>query len=126
MTTERTARRLETAAVRRYLEMLAGKPRATDRAVLEVRRAELQRRIATAASPVDRLPLVQARVDVDDEMARLDVWEARGEVEAEFVKVAASWAERHGIGAKAFREVGVPADVIRQAGLRARDGRQTT
>jgi hypothetical protein len=34
------------------------------------------------------------------------------------VKVAASWAKRSGIGAAALGEVGVPARVLKQAGLR--------
>jgi hypothetical protein len=39
------------------------------------------------------------------------------ELEEAFVNVAASWATRSRISAAALREVGVPASVLRRAGL---------
>jgi hypothetical protein len=41
----------------------------------------------------------------------------RSVFEEAFVNAAASWAKRSGISAAALREVGVPASVLRRAGL---------
>jgi hypothetical protein len=61
--------------------------------------------------------LVQQRLDVDAQLAQLDQAARLPELEEAFVKVAASWAKRTGISAAALREVGVPASVLRRAGL---------
>ncbi|MGH9289690.1 MAG: hypothetical protein ACRD0V_15600 [Acidimicrobiales bacterium] len=62
------------------------------------------------------MELVQQRLDVDAQLAQLDQAARLPEEEA-FVNVAASWAKRSGISAAAPREVGVPASVLRRAGL---------
>ena len=38
-------------------------------------------------------------------------------LEADFVKTAAKYAERKGISYAAWRELGVPADVLKKAGI---------
>jgi hypothetical protein len=60
---------------------------------------------------------VQQRLDVDAQLAQIDQAARLRELEAAFVEVAASWAKRSGISAAALREVGVPASVLRRAGL---------
>jgi hypothetical protein len=50
-------------------------------------------------------------------LAQLDHAARLPELEEAFVNVAASWAKRSGISAAALREVGVPASVLRRAGL---------
>lgn len=115
--TERGERRAETNTVAAYLALCGAPKAAGDREALSAKRAELQRRVATAATPIERLRLVQQRVDLDDAINRLVAQERRPEIEAAFIKVAAGWCDRNGISARALREVGVPADVLRQAGL---------
>jgi hypothetical protein len=58
--------------------------------------------------------LIQQRLDVD---AQLDQAARLPELEQAFVNVAPSWSKRTGISAAALREVGVPASVLRRAGL---------
>jgi hypothetical protein len=57
------------------------------------------------------------RLDIDAQLAQADQADRLGELEEAFVNIAASWAERSGVTAAALREVGVPASVLRRAGL---------
>jgi hypothetical protein len=61
--------------------------------------------------------LVQPRLDIHTELAGLDQAARLPELEEAFVNVAASWAKRTGVSAAALREVGVPASVLKRAGL---------
>ena len=61
--------------------------------------------------------LIQQRIDIDAQLAQIDQAERLAELEQAFVKVAASSSKRTGISAAALREVGVPAHVLRKAGL---------
>jgi hypothetical protein len=68
-------------------------------------------------SPTEELRLVQRRLDIDADLARLDQADRLPELEEAFVKVATSWCKHNGISAAALREVGVPAHVLAKAGL---------
>lgn len=72
---------------------------------------------AASADPLARLLLIQERLDLT---ARLDSGDTgdpvAGTVDG-FVANAAAWAARKGITYKAFREFGVPADVLKAAGV---------
>jgi len=118
MATERAERRAETNAVSAYLNSLrTPKPRQSREALLK-RRGELETTLEVDdKSPMERLKLVQQRMDVDAALARLDDTDRTTELEEAFVKVAGSWAARSGISREALREVGVPADVLKRAGL---------
>jgi ribonuclease PH len=115
---ERGARRAETNAVAAYLSALrAPKVPARSRANLERRRAQIEQWIVEESSPIREVELVQRRIDIDAQLAQADQADRLGELEEAFVKVAASWAKRSRISAAALREVGVPASVLRRAGL---------
>jgi hypothetical protein len=114
--TERGERRVETAAVAAYLTALrAPKVPANSRTALEKRRAQIEQWIADESSPIREVELIQQRLDIDAQLAQIDQAARLPELEAGFVKVAASWAKRSGISAAALREVGV-------AGKRAEAG----
>jgi len=117
MTTERGERRAETNTVAAYLDaLLAPKPK-RNRAALVKRRSELEARLdGNQDTALERLRLVQAKLDVDADLARLDDAERIVELEDSFVKVGGGWARR-GISAAALREVGVPAGVLKRAGF---------
>jgi hypothetical protein len=111
-------RRAETNAVAAYLTALkAPKVPARSRAALEKRRAQIEQWIAEATSPIREVELIQQRLDIDAQLAQADQAQRLRELEEAFVKVGASWAKRTGITAAALREVGVPAHVLRKAGL---------
>jgi len=116
--TERGERRAETAAVAAYLTALrAPKVPANSRVTLEKRRAQIEQWIAKESSPIREVELIQQRLDIDSQLAQIDQAARLPELEEMFVKVAGSWAKRSGISAAALREVGVPAIVLRRAGL---------
>jgi hypothetical protein len=116
--TARGERRAEIAAVAAYLTALrAPKVPANSRANLEKRRVQIEQWIADEPSPIREVELRQQRLDIDAQHAQIDQAARLPELEEAFVKVAASWAKRSRISAAALREVGVPARVLKQAGL---------
>jgi hypothetical protein len=116
--TERGGRRAETNAVATYLTAVrAPNVAPRSRANLERRRAQIEQWLSEESSPIREVELIQQRLDIDAQLARIDQAARLPELEDAFVKVAASWAKRTGIGAAALREVGVPARVLAKAGL---------
>jgi hypothetical protein len=118
---DRGARRAETNAVAAYLAALKG-PRPSGSSIakregLMRRRAQVEEWISEERSPIREVELIQQRLDVDAQLAQLDQAARLPELEEAFVNLAASWAKRSGISAAALREVGVPASVLRRAGL---------
>lgn len=114
------AGRVEGRAVRNYLEALdANKPsrgRQRTPESIQARLDEIDVEIG-AAAPTKRLTLIQERLDLNDRLAQHSEPVDLSELEAEFVASAASYAARKGISYTAFREVGVPASVLRDAGI---------
>jgi hypothetical protein len=117
--TERGERRAETNAVAVYLSALrAPKVPARNRAKLVQRRTQIEQWLSEGdLSSIEELRLVQRRLDIDADLARLDQADRLPELEEAFVKVAASWCKHNEITAAALREVGVPARVLAKAGL---------
>ena len=71
----------------------------------------------TGSPAIRRLELVQKRTDLAGERERLSARIDLAGVEKDFVKVAKSYAKRTGISYSAFRSVGVPAEVLKRAGI---------
>lgn len=73
---------------------------------------------AEEASPVDRLHLIQERLDLEAELAAMD---GNGVdldgLEDAFVDAAAAYGSRRGISYSAWRSAGVAAAVLRHAGI---------
>jgi hypothetical protein len=114
------AGRTESRAVKHYLEALdRNRPKRGRKRTPEsiTKRLDAIDRQLVDADVVKRLSLVQERLDLLDELDRLGEQEDIGAAEAEFVAVAASYGERKGISYSAWREVGVPAAVLRSAGI---------
>ncbi len=117
--------RAEGRAIRAYLEALEsnrpkrGRKRTKEsiKARLEVLAEQLE-----TADPLKRLQLAQEELDLSEELERMDQGTDLNELEGEFVKVAQSYASRKGISYAAFREVGVPAAVLKEAGISRADG----
>jgi hypothetical protein len=118
---ERGARRAETTAVAAYLTALKGpRPSGSSKAKREGvmrRRAQIEQWISNERSPIREVELIQQRLDIDAQLSKLDEAARLPELEEAFVNVAASWAKRRGITAAALREAGVPAGVLKRAGL---------
>jgi ribosome assembly protein YihI (activator of Der GTPase) len=112
--------RAEGRAVRNYLEALdqnrprRGRPRTP--ASIEKRLKAVESELADA-SPLQRLQLVQERMNLERELDRLDAADDLSTLERDFVKVAKGYAQRKGISYAAWRELGVAPDVLRKAGI---------
>jgi len=114
------AGRTEGRAVKHYLEALErNRPKRGRKRTPEsiTKRLDVIDRQLVDADVVKRLSLVQERLDLLAELERLGEQEDISSAEAEFVAVAASYGERKGISYGAWREVGVPASVLRAAGI---------
>lgn len=116
------AGRVETAAVRDYLEALEGNKPKRGRQVspetLEARRAAIDEQIAAGdLKPLKQLELMQNRRDIEAQLAALADEPDMSTVEAGFVAHAASYGQRKGIQHATWREAGVPADVLGKAGI---------
>ena len=115
------------AAVRRYLVALEkhqprrGRPRTPK--TLEDRLRKLDAEYEQA-DPLRRLHLEQRRLDVQKQLDELlaSRGEAPAELEDDFAAAAAEYAEKHGITYTAWRRLGVPARVLRKAGVTRTSG----
>lgn len=112
--------RAQGRAVRAYLEALeANKPRRGRKRTPESMRTRIDTIDATLddADPINRLHMVQERIDL---LAAIEAAEATVDLTAledGFVAAAAPYGERKGISYAAWREVGVPTDVLKRAGI---------
>jgi hypothetical protein len=112
--------RTEGRAVREYLEALdANRPRRGRKRTAETVRRQLANteKELGSASGVDRLQLVQRRLDLTAELERMTNRLDVPALEREFVKVAKTYGDRKGISYSAWREVGVAPEVLRRAGV---------
>lgn len=114
------AGRRESTAVRRYLEWLEdNRPKRGRRRTPE----SIAKRLAAiddeyeSTSALKALQLAQERIDLTSELEALENQDDGSEARAEFVKYARAYAQRKGVSYAAFREVGVPAEVLREAGI---------
>ena len=112
--------RNESRVVSRYLEAVTagkgkrGRKRTPESISLQI--ARIDQEIDTA-SAIRRLELTQRRSDLAIEKKRLTARVDLTAVEKDFVKAAKSYAARNGISYASFRTLGVPADVLKKAGI---------
>lgn len=114
------AGRTESRAVKAYLEALEtnrpkrGRKRTPDS--VNARLAAIDAQLADA-DVVKRLTLVQERLDLLAELERMSTTVDISAAEAGFIAAAKAYGERKGISYSAWREVGVSAAVLKQAGI---------
>ncbi|MEZ5407543.1 MAG: hypothetical protein R2761_05910 [Acidimicrobiales bacterium] len=112
--------RAEGRSVRAYLEALdssrpkRGRKRTKDS--INSRLAKIDAELE-AADALKRLQLTQERLDLIEELGTMDTGVDISELEAEFTRVAKGYAARKGISYAAFRQIGVPAAVLKKAGI---------
>jgi hypothetical protein len=110
----------EGRAVRRYLEALeAQRPKRGRRRTpdsIKKRLAAIDSQMADV-NPINRLQLVQERLDLTAELeATDDAIDIEG-LEADFLRAAKGYSERKGISYAAWRELGVSAATLSSAGI---------
>ncbi len=112
----------EGRSVRRYLEALdAHRPRPGRKRTVESVRRQLESTMEqlTKASALDRVHLLQRRLDLERELSRMTEQDGVNldELEGSFVDALPGYSARKHISYAAWREVGVPARVLRDAGI---------
>ena len=112
--------RAEGRAISAYLDALEqhrpkrGRKRTAES--IDKQLADIEDKLATATG-VTRLGLVQQRIDLQRERAALGQTVDLAPLEEAFVAAAKGYSERKGISAAAWKEIGVPADVLKRAGI---------
>ncbi|MCB0973933.1 MAG: hypothetical protein KDB86_05170 [Actinobacteria bacterium] len=108
-------------AIRKYLEALeAHRPKRGRKRTSE----SVERRLALIdeeiqlASPLDRLHLIQERMDLQKELETLQASVDLDQLEEGFVESAAAYGDRKGITYAAWRELGVSPDLLSRAGIK--------
>lgn len=114
--------RAQGRSVKQYLDALEeNKPKRGRKRTpesIKKRLAAIEDQLASASS-LKRLNLLQERSDLSEELER-ETSEDKvdlSELEGEFVKVAKDYGERKGIAYSTWREMGVPAATLKQAGI---------
>ena len=112
-------------AVKNYLEALEtnrpkrGRKRTADS--INSRLDAIENALADA-DPVRRVSLIQERLDLQSELEHMDATVDLSALEDNFVEVAKAYSESKGLSYAAWREAGVPAEVLRRANI-SRSGR---
>lgn len=106
--------------VRNYLEALElAKPRRGRKRTsqsIERRLAAIEAQLVEAGA-LQRLQLVQERMDLESELASSEEVVDIASLEKGFVKVAKGYGARKGVSYSAWRAVGVSASVLQKAGI---------
>ena len=107
-------------AVREYLAALneEKKPgRKVDPETLQKRIEERREQIDAETDPAKRVELIQKRIDDEERLANLGEEVDLEGLQKAFVGAAKEYSERKGITYSAWREAGVPAAVLKEAGI---------
>ena len=119
------AGRAQGLAVRRYLEALErSRPKRGRRPSSDSLRKQLNEIEARLrdVDPLKRLHLIQLRKGVESRLNEGEHSEDISELEEAFVRAASEYGDRKGIDYSTWREAGVPAEVLRRAGVHRSSG----
>lgn len=111
--------RREGRAVKQYLRLVGSRRpgRPVTKESLEKRIASITERIEAEEDPLKRLEMIQSRIDAEEQMAEIEEAVDADAVEKEFIEVAKAYSERKGLTYSAWREAGVSAQTLREAGI---------
>ena len=111
--------RRQSRALKRYLEALGtrrpGRPVTPETLANRLERVDV--RIGEETDPLKRLDLIQQRIDIETQLAQLADAADLETLEDGFVEYAKAYSTRKGISYAAWREAGVPAAVLKRAGV---------
>ncbi|MFZ0012785.1 MAG: hypothetical protein WAL25_01600 [Acidimicrobiia bacterium] len=112
--------RKQARAIKAYLKAIAAKKpgRPVTKESLEGRLDKVNAKLEGTQEPLEVVDLLQSRLDISQALADLEDAADLDRLEAGFVDHAAAYSERKGITYTAWREFGVPAKVLRSAGIK--------
>lgn len=112
--------RKEARAIKAYLEALeARKPgRPVSKESLNKRIEKINQKLEETDNPLEEVDLIQSKLDIEKQLAELENAVDMETLEAGFIEHAKSYSDRKGVSYTAWREYGVPAKVLRSAGIK--------
>lgn len=112
--------RRESRAIKAYLEALGSRRPGRPVTAESVRKRieTIDEKLAAEDDALKQLDLRQERIDAESTLKEVEAKEDIDELEKAFVEVAKSYSDRKGISYAAWRQVGVPASVLKEAGVR--------
>ena len=112
--------RKESRAIKAYLNALAARRpgRPVTKESLTKRLEKVNEKLEGADNPLEAVDLIQSRLDIEKALAEVEDGGDIGALESGFVEHAGSYSDRKGVSYTAWREFGVPASVLRQAGIK--------
>lgn len=112
--------RAESRAIKGYLNALAArKPgRPVTKESLQKRLENVNGKLAQASDPLERVELIQSRLDIEKALTEVTSGDDLDTLQKGFEKHAKKYSERKGVSYTAWRELGVPASVLRDADIK--------
>jgi hypothetical protein len=112
--------RAEARAIKAYLEALAARRpgRPVNQETLTRKLDRVKQKLKAAENPLEVVDLIQSRLEIERAIEEVGDAADISLLEAGFVLHAASYSERRGVSYTAWREFGVPAPVLRAAGIK--------
>jgi hypothetical protein len=112
--------RKEARAIKSYLQALeARRPgRPVSKESLQKRMERVSEKLETSDNPLEVVELIQSKLDIEKALSAAENAQDMVTLEAGFVGNVASYSERKGVSYTAWREFGVPASVLRKAGIK--------
>lgn len=112
--------RKEARAIKSYLQALeARRPgRPVSKESLQRRMERVNAKLETSDNPLEVVELIQAKLDIEKAVSAAENAQDMVTLESGFVDHVASYSERKGVSYTAWREFGVPASVLRKAGIK--------
>lgn len=112
--------RREARAIKAYLKALESRRpgRPVSKESLQRRLEKVNQKLDSTDNPLESVDLIQSKLDIEKSMAEVENAQDMESLEKGFVDNAASYSERKGVSYTAWREFGVPAKVLREAGIK--------
>ena len=111
--------RRQSRAIKRYLEAMGrrrpGRPVTAE--LVQERINRIDAKLEETDDPLARVDLLQARLDAEETLQDVASAPDVEELEDGFVSHVKAYSERKGISYAAWREVGVPAAVLKRGGV---------
>lgn len=111
--------RKEARAVKAYLTAINARSsgRQSSKETLKSRLEKVNQKIGDTDDPLKTVDLLQSKLDIEKALSSAQEGDDFDAVEADFIKNVKSYSERKGITYTAWREFGVPARTLREAGV---------
>jgi hypothetical protein len=111
--------RMEARSVKAYLASLGPKKRGrpVTKDTLQKKISEIDSKLKEEANPLKRLDLMQSKTEAEHAFDSVGIGHDEEQLTADFVKHAKAYSDRKGISYATWRQFGVPADVLRKAGI---------